>query len=85
MTRLGAGHYEMNMVKALFSGWFPLYLEPVTELLGFRSPKAKWCVQNCTDHHKAWQILEVQQNGNTIVSLYLNFSIIVDHIWVYIG
>lgn len=56
---LGAGHYEMNMVKALFSGWFPLYLEPVTELMGFRSPKAKLCVENCTDHHKAWQILEV--------------------------
>lgn len=56
---LGAGHYEMNMVKALFSGWFPLYLEPVAELMGFRSPKAKLCVENCTDHHKAWQILEV--------------------------
>lgn len=46
------------MVKSLFSGWFPLNLEPVTELMGFRSPKAKLCVQNCTDH-KAWQILEV--------------------------
>lgn len=50
------------MVKSLFSGWFPLYLEPVAELLGFRSPKAKWCVKNCTDHHKAWQILEVKGN-----------------------
>lgn len=47
------------MVKALFSGWFPLYLEPITEMLGFLTPKAKWCVENCTDHHKAWQILEV--------------------------
>lgn len=80
MTGLGAGHYEMNMVKSLFSGWFPLYLEPVAELLGFRSPKAKWYVQNCSDHHKAWQILEVQQNVRINVSLYLNFSIFVDHI-----
>lgn len=70
----------MNMVKALFAGWFPLYLEPVAELLGFHSPKAKWCVQNCTDHHKAWQILEVQQKGHIIVSLDLKFSIFADHI-----
>lgn len=55
----GAGHYEINFLKALFAGWFPLYLEPITEMLGFLSPKAKWCVENCTDHHKAWQILEV--------------------------
>lgn len=49
----------MNMLKALFTGWFPLFLEPVTELLGFLSPKAKSYVKNCSDHHKAWQILEV--------------------------
>lgn len=59
IVSLGAGHYEINMVKALFSGWFALYLEPVTELLGFMTPKAKLFVQNCSDHHKAWQILEV--------------------------
>ena len=55
--RIGAGHYEMNAVKAFFElNWTP-YLEKMCELMGFQSPNAKSFAKSCKDHHVAWKLL----------------------------
>ncbi|CAG2237608.1 unnamed protein product [Mytilus edulis] len=55
--RIGAGHYEMNALKAFFElNWIP-YLEKMCELMGFNSENAKHFAKTCKDHHLAWQLL----------------------------
>ncbi|XP_071138418.1 uncharacterized protein [Mytilus edulis] len=52
----GPGHYEINMVKALFKLLWDVGLLDLAKMLGFVSIKA---LQACQDHHKSWQILQI--------------------------
>ena len=55
----GLGHYEINLVKCAFKLMWDPVLEDLAKMLGFKSLKALTCCQKCTDHHKAWQILQI--------------------------
>lgn len=59
LLRPGAGHYEMNLLKSIFNMWFPLFIEPVAEKMGFKTAKAKMYCKKSADHHKSWEMLEV--------------------------
>ncbi len=55
--RIGAGHYEMNLIRAFIDlNWKP-YFESIAESLGFRSDKAKNFILKCKDHHLSWQLV----------------------------
>lgn len=61
--RIGAGHYEMNLVKSYFEmNWIP-YMETLCEEMGFTSDAAKSYARNCKDHHKSWHLLLVSHFG----------------------
>ena len=55
----GLGHYEINMVKALFKLLWEVALSDLAQLMGYKSIKAQVACQNATDHHKSWQILHI--------------------------
>ncbi|CAC5422228.1 unnamed protein product [Mytilus coruscus] len=55
--RIGAGHYEMNLIKSFFElNWVP-YLETLCERMGFISEAAKQYAKACKDLHKSWNLL----------------------------
>lgn len=57
--RIGAGHYEMNLLKAFFElNWIP-FLEVLCEKMGFLSDAAKMYAKACKDTHKSWHLLMV--------------------------
>ena len=57
--RIGAGHYEMNLVKSFFElNWVP-FIETLCEEMGFSSDAAKLFAKNCKDHHKSWYLLVI--------------------------
>ncbi|CAL8110280.1 unnamed protein product [Orchesella dallaii] len=53
----------MNILRSIFAVWFPFTIEPIAELLGFRSAKAKSYCQSGSDHHKSWSILRIVFEG----------------------
>lgn len=55
----GAGHMEINMLRALFTLCKPIILQRLVGLLGFCSKKAKDFIVNGGDHHLIWQIFQV--------------------------
>ena len=55
----GLGHYEINMVKALFKLLWEVALSDLANLMGYKSIKAQVHCQNASDHHKSWQILQI--------------------------
>ena len=55
----GLGHYEINMVKCIFKLMWDPVIEDLAKLLGFKSVKALTSCQKCSDHHKAWQIIQI--------------------------
>ena len=59
----GLGHYEINMVKCAFKLLWDVVLERLEKLLGFKSIRALTSCQNCSDHHKAWQIIQIMFFG----------------------
>lgn len=57
--RIGAGHYEMNLMKSFFElNWTP-FLESLCEKMGFVSEAAKQYAKACKDTHKTWNLLLV--------------------------
>ncbi len=53
----GPGHIEMNVLRALFKLLWPLGLEQLAQLLGFKTPKALAYALKASDYHKSWQML----------------------------
>ena len=41
-------------------------MEPLQDVLNFKSPKARKYFTNCTDNHKAWQNFEIFLHGMTM-------------------
>ena len=57
LLKPGGGHFEMNSVKSFVElNWIPFFSQ-LSEVLGFRSEKAKYVAKACRDHHKAWQMI----------------------------
>lgn len=59
VLRPGAGHIELNLVRAIFKAFFEVFIEPVAIMLGFTTPRALDYCKKALDHHKSWQILQV--------------------------
>lgn len=55
----GAGHMEMNIVRAFFGLFFDVLVKPVAILLGFTTPRALDFCKKALDNHKSWQIMQV--------------------------
>ncbi len=55
----GPGHFEMNFVKALFKLLWPVGLQTLAKLAGYRTDKALLYCQKAPDHHKAWAMCYV--------------------------
>lgn len=58
----GAGHMDINMLRALLSLCQPIYLEYLVGLLGFCSQKANESI-NGGDHHSNWQIFQIMYHA----------------------
>ena len=52
----GPGHIEINVLRALFKLMWPLGLEDLAKLLGFRTHKALTYALKVSDFHKSWQV-----------------------------
>lgn len=57
LLRVGPGHFEMNMAKALLSFCWVPFLKTFAQCLGFRREKALQVVRSGIDHHRSRQIL----------------------------
>ena len=55
----GMGHMEINITKGIFKLLWKVMLKDLAIMLGWKSIKALTACENCTDHHKAWQILQI--------------------------
>lgn len=53
----GAGHIEKNLLIIVFRLCRSIFLEYLTDCLGFKSKRAKEFAIGCSNHHIAWQIL----------------------------
>jgi hypothetical protein len=60
VLRAGNGHFEINLVRTIFNNFFDIYISEIAKSLGFRSPQSLSYCKSATDHHKSWQILQVQ-------------------------
>ncbi|XP_060595290.1 uncharacterized protein LOC132749514 isoform X1 [Ruditapes philippinarum] len=62
--RIGAGHYEMNLIKSFIElNWVPFF-ETLAERMGFVSNAAKLYAKSCKDHHKSWTLLQIFHQGS---------------------
>jgi hypothetical protein len=52
----GAGHIEINLLRACFLFCKNIFIEHIAGLLGFCSKKAKEFIVSCGNHHVSWQI-----------------------------
>lgn len=55
----GAGHIEMNLVRTVFTEFFDVFIKPIAMMLGFVMPRSLDYCKAAGDHHKAWEILQV--------------------------
>lgn len=63
--RIGAGHLEMNVIRAFFElNWVP-FLKKMCEILGFKTERAQAFAKTCKDHHLAWQLLLIFHTAAT--------------------
>ncbi len=49
----GPGHFEINIVKALFKLLWPVGLKALAKLVGYKTEKALEYCHKAGDHHKA--------------------------------
>ena len=61
----GLGHMEINLTKAMFKLLWKVVLKDLAVMLGWKSIKALTACEKCTDHHKAWQILQILFSAGT--------------------
>lgn len=57
VLRIGHGHFEMNMKKAFMEVNFAPFMADITNELGFKSANAQKYVKQCSDNHKAWDLM----------------------------
>ena len=61
----GLGHMEINLTKAMFKLLWKVVIKDLALMLGWRSIKALTSCETCTDHHKAWQMLQILFSAGT--------------------
>lgn len=61
--RIGAGHYEANLLKAFFDVSWDVVLQAMCVDLSFQSEGAQNFARKCKDHHTAWLLLLVFHLG----------------------
>jgi hypothetical protein len=59
ILRPGNGHYEINLVRSIFSNFFDIYICGLVKLLGFKTPASLQYIRSAVDHHKSWMIIQV--------------------------
>ena len=69
----GLGHYEINMVKSCFKLLWDVILQDTAKMLGFKSARALAACERASDHHKAFEILN-------IVMCACSFELVSDHV-----
>ena len=55
----GPGHFEINTIKVLFRLLWPVGMEKLASLTGFRTAKALQYALKASDHHKSWELLSI--------------------------
>ncbi len=65
----GPGHVEMNAIRVLFKLLWPLGMEDLARILGYKTPKALGYAQKAADDHKAWEMLEIYFKSLMIFAL----------------
>jgi hypothetical protein len=62
---------KINITKALFKLLWDVAIKVLSIMLGWKSKsiKALTACHACTDHHKAWQILQIFYHGTALVIL----------------
>ena len=68
----GMDHLRYNAAKSIIDVYWNVYFEPICQELGYESPKALLVAHNCTDLHKADQILALflESSAQTLVKHY---------------
>ena len=56
---VGAGHMEKNLLLAVFQLCSKLFIEKLSDVLGFCSKKAIEYIVNCSNGHLGWQISSI--------------------------
>ena len=62
----GEGHYEMNLMKCFMELNWNVFMKTFVDAMGWSSEKAQQCALNCTDNHKAWQMLLIFHTGTLL-------------------
>lgn len=55
----GAGHIELNLLRAIFSFTRHIFMEKIADLLEFSSKAAKDFIINCGNHHISWKVMQI--------------------------
>ena len=61
----GPGHIEINMCQALFKLLWPVGLEEVAKLHGYKTTQALDYAKKASEHRKSWQMLQVLYEAAT--------------------
>ncbi|XP_062613499.1 uncharacterized protein LOC134275243 [Saccostrea cucullata] len=59
----GLGHFEINMTKAIIKLVWEIFGEDLAKMLGYRTAKALSACHDASDHHKAFQFVEILLYG----------------------
>ena len=63
LLKIGHGHFEMNMVRSFFELNWEIFVKDVAHCMGFCSEAAQKYAKGGSDHHKAWELLQVVYYG----------------------
>ena len=59
LLRIGHGHVELNMVRSFFKFNWEVFMKDLAFCMGFHSDNAPKYAKSASDHHKAWEILQI--------------------------
>ena len=63
LLKIGHGHFEMNMVRSFFELNWDIFVKDTAYSMGFPSESAQKYTNSESDHHKAWELLQVVYFG----------------------
>nr|XP_054753606.1 uncharacterized protein LOC129259335 [Lytechinus pictus] len=63
LLHAGHGHYEMNAVRSFVSLNWEVFMGDAAKVMGFRSERAQKYAKSTSDHHKAWELLQIVYHG----------------------
>ncbi|XP_041466282.1 uncharacterized protein LOC121416832 isoform X2 [Lytechinus variegatus] len=63
LLHAGHGHYEMNAVRSFVSLNWDVFMGDAAKVMGFRSERAQKYAKSTSDHHRAWELLQIVYHG----------------------